>query len=144
MAAPQQTQRWTFTGPDTPPGSRSPLPAGTAAVTVTRGPQLAAPITIPITSNVITVGRHPDCDVVLDDITVSRRHAELRRTGDEVTVTDLGSLNGIYVNREPVDHTSLTDGDTIWVGKYRLRFQSGPNLTTPTRMTTELALAGAA
>jgi pSer/pThr/pTyr-binding forkhead associated (FHA) protein len=143
MAAPQHTQQWTFREPDAPPESGPPLPVRTA-VTVTRGPQLVAPITIPITSEVITVGRHPDCDVVLDDMTVSRRHAELRRTGDEVTVTDLGSLNGTYVNREPVDQTSLTDGDTIWIGKYRLRFQSRPALTTPTGTTSEPALAGAA
>ena len=135
----QRTERWTFAGPDTLPEPRTPLPAGTATVTVTRGPLLAAPMTIPVTADVITLGRHPDCDVVLDDMTVSRTHAELRRAGNRITITDLGSLNGTYVNREPVDHASLADGDTIWIGKYRLRFRCAPDLTAP-----EPALAGAA
>jgi pSer/pThr/pTyr-binding forkhead associated (FHA) protein len=134
----QRTERWTFTGPDALPGPTSPLPRDTATVTVTRGPLLAAPHTVPITSATVTIGRHPGCDIVLDDITVSRTHAELRRTGDGITITDLGSLNGTYVNREPVDLARLADGDTIWIGKYRLVFRAGADVTAP-----EPALAGA-
>ncbi len=132
----QRTERWPFPGSDALPEPRTPQQVGVATVTVTRGPLVAAPLTVPITSDVVTVGRHPDCDIVLDDMTVSRTHAELRRTGDRITITDLGSLNGTYVNREPVDHAALADGDTIWIGKYRLSFRARAAVAEP-------ALAGA-
>lgn len=72
-----------------------------------------------------TAGRHPDSGIFLDDVTVSRRHAEL--TSDEGTyvVRDLGSLNGTYVNRERVDEVSLQDGDELQIGKFKLFFFHG-------------------
>jgi hypothetical protein len=69
-----------------------------------------------------TVGRHPMCDVVLDDITVSRRHAEFRRLGDVYQITDFGSLNGTYVNGERIDETTLAPGDELQIGKFRFVF----------------------
>jgi pSer/pThr/pTyr-binding forkhead associated (FHA) protein len=71
---------------------------------------------------VVTVGRAPQSDVFLDDITVSRAHARLERTAAGLQVTDLGSLNGTYVNRERIETTVLSDGDDLQVGKYRLTY----------------------
>jgi pSer/pThr/pTyr-binding forkhead associated (FHA) protein len=68
------------------------------------------------------VGRSPECDIFLDDVTVSRRHAEIVREGDEFTIKDLGSLNGTYVNRKRIESTALADDDEVQIGKYRLTF----------------------
>ncbi|HLF67774.1 MAG TPA: FHA domain-containing protein [Gaiellaceae bacterium] len=68
------------------------------------------------------IGRSPECEIFLDDVTVSRRHAELDREGDTFTIRDLGSLNGTYVNRKRIDSIVLEDGDEVQVGKYRLTF----------------------
>jgi len=76
-------------------------------------------------SDLVKVGRHPDSDIFLDDITVSRRHAEVHRTGISYRVTDVGSLNGTYLNRERVDEFELADGDEVRIGKYKLVFTYG-------------------
>jgi hypothetical protein len=68
------------------------------------------------------IGRSPDCDVFLDDVTVSRRHAELLQQGERFTIRDLGSLNGTFVNRRRVESIELHDDDEVQVGKYRLTF----------------------
>lgn len=68
----------------------------------------------------IQIGRHPESDIFLDDITVSRRHAEILLTGDGHEVLDAGSLNGTYVNRDRVDRGPLSDGDELQVGKFKL------------------------
>ncbi len=68
------------------------------------------------------IGRSPECDVFLDDVTVSRRHAELVREGDTFTIRDLGSLNGTYVNRQRIESAKLSDDDEVQIGKYRLTF----------------------
>jgi hypothetical protein len=68
------------------------------------------------------VGRSPECDVFLDDVTVSRRHAELVREGETFTIRDLGSLNGTYVNRQRIESRTLEDDDEVQIGKYRLTF----------------------
>jgi pSer/pThr/pTyr-binding forkhead associated (FHA) protein len=93
---------------------------GTPAVTITA----RHPVTIPLTGRVAVIGRDRGCDVVLDDVTVSRRHAELRFGDGLVTLEDLGSLNGTYVNRSPVREAVLHDGDTIWVGEHRMTFHA--------------------
>jgi pSer/pThr/pTyr-binding forkhead associated (FHA) protein len=67
-----------------------------------------------------TIGRSPECDIFLDDVTVSRRHAEFRRTAEGYTVADVGSLNGTYVNRDRIDEVALQGGDEVQIGKYRL------------------------
>src|SRR5205085_7486172 len=72
-----------------------------------------------------SAGRHPDSDIFLDDVTVSRRHAEFRREGGDFVVVDVGSLNGTYVNREPVDTAMLANGDEVQIGKFRLVFLTG-------------------
>jgi pSer/pThr/pTyr-binding forkhead associated (FHA) protein len=68
------------------------------------------------------IGRSPECDIFLDDVTVSRRHAELRRDGDRFTIEDLGSLNGTFVNRRRIETVELEDDDELQIGKYRLTF----------------------
>jgi pSer/pThr/pTyr-binding forkhead associated (FHA) protein len=97
--------------------------AGAAMLIVTRGPKGGSRILLdqPVT----TAGRHPDSDIFLDDITVSRRHAEIAREGERFTVRDVGSLNGTYVNRERVEDRELQDGDELQVGKYKLAFVVG-------------------
>ncbi len=69
-----------------------------------------------------TIGRSPDCDVFLDDVTVSRMHAALTHESDGWLIEDQGSLNGTYVNRRRVDSARLEDGDDVQIGKYRLTF----------------------
>ncbi|HLR98041.1 FHA domain-containing protein [Mycolicibacillus parakoreensis] len=100
------------------------LPAGSALLVVKRGPNAGSRFLLdrPITSS----GRHPDSDIFLDDVTVSRRHAEFRLEGEEFQVVDVGSLNGTYVNREPVDSAVLSNGDEVQIGKFRLVFLTGP------------------
>jgi hypothetical protein len=69
-----------------------------------------------------TIGRSPDCDVFLDDVTVSRRHAVLLRHGSIFTLQDQGSLNGTFLNRRRIESAELADGDEVQIGKYRLTF----------------------
>jgi pSer/pThr/pTyr-binding forkhead associated (FHA) protein len=68
----------------------------------------------------ITIGRHPDSDIFLDDVTVSRRHAVVRRLGGGYEVSDAGSLNGTYVNQSRVESAELVDGDEVQIGKFKL------------------------
>jgi pSer/pThr/pTyr-binding forkhead associated (FHA) protein len=68
------------------------------------------------------IGRSPECEIFLDDVTVSRRHAELERVGDVFTIRDLGSLNGTYVNRRRIESAVLENDDEVQIGKYRLTF----------------------
>jgi FHA domain/zinc-ribbon domain len=96
------------------------LPAGTAMLVVKRGPNAGSRFLLD--SDLTTVGRHPDSDIFLDDVTVSRRHAEFYRHSAGFTVRDVGSLNGTYVNRERIEEASLYDGDEVQVGKFRLMF----------------------
>ncbi len=98
------------------------LVAGQACLIVRRGPSAGTKFTFD--TDVVTVGRHQQSDVFLNDITVSRRHAELRREGGTYAVADLGSLNGTYVNRARVDSSALASGDELQVGKFRLLFLS--------------------
>jgi pSer/pThr/pTyr-binding forkhead associated (FHA) protein len=69
-----------------------------------------------------SVGRHPNSDIFLDDVTASRRHAEFRRENGQFVVVDIGSLNGTFVNRKPVQSSVLANGDEIQIGKFRLVF----------------------
>ena len=94
---------------------------------VAKGPKSGARYALD--EDVVTVGRHPKSSIFLDDITVSRRHAEVRRDGARYWVVDVGSLNGTYVNRVRVDERELVDGDEVQVGKYRLVFVHGTSLS---------------
>jgi FHA domain/zinc-ribbon domain len=74
--------------------------------------------------NRTTIGRSPDCDIFLDDVTVSRNHAVLHRDADSFMIEDQGSLNGTFVNRRRVESAELEDGDELQIGKYRLIYLS--------------------
>ncbi len=69
-----------------------------------------------------TIGRTPDCDIFLDDVTVSRRHAAIKHAADGFAIEDLGSLNGTFLNRKRIDSSPLESGDEVQIGKYRLIF----------------------
>jgi pSer/pThr/pTyr-binding forkhead associated (FHA) protein len=96
------------------------LEAGQALLLVKRGQNAGS--TFLIDADTTTIGRNPSSDVFLDDVTVSRRHAELRRSGGRFELHDLGSLNGTYVNRELVDSVALSSGDEVQIGKFKLAF----------------------
>ncbi len=96
------------------------LPSGSALLVVRRGPNTGARFLLD--ADVTTVGRHPDADIFLDDVTVSRRHAEFLRHGLRFEVKDLGSLNGTYFDGVRIDSASLSDGAEVQVGKFRLTF----------------------
>jgi pSer/pThr/pTyr-binding forkhead associated (FHA) protein len=99
------------------------LPPGHALLVVQRGPGAGSRFLLD--TDQVSAGRHPDSEIFLDDVTVSRRHAEFHREGETFTVSDTGSLNGTYVNRDRIDRVQLTDGDEVQIGKYRLVFFSG-------------------
>jgi pSer/pThr/pTyr-binding forkhead associated (FHA) protein len=98
--------------------SMSDLPAGTAVLIVRSGSQ--AGDRFALTADETRLGRHPDSEIMLDDITVSRRHAEVERTAEGWIATDAGSLNGTYVNQERIDRAVLHHGDELQIGKFRL------------------------
>jgi pSer/pThr/pTyr-binding forkhead associated (FHA) protein len=96
------------------------LPSGSALLVVRRGPNVGARFLLD--ADVTTVGRHPEADIFLDDVTVSRRHAEFLRHGTAFEVRDLGSLNGTYFDGVRIETALLSDGAEVQVGKFRLTF----------------------
>lgn len=96
------------------------LRPGTALLVVLRGPNTGARFLLD--DDVVTSGRHPESDIFLDDVTVSRRHARFSRESGTFVVRDVGSLNGTYVNRERIDEARLFTGDEVQIGKFRLVF----------------------
>ncbi len=100
------------------------LPRGTALLVVERGPNAGSRFLLdrPVT----TAGRLPGSDILLDDVTVSRRHAEFRLESGAFRIVDVGSLNGTFVNRKPVDSAVLAGGDEIQIGRFRLVFLTRP------------------
>ena len=100
------------------------LPAGVGMLVVTRGPNSGSKFALD--EPLVTAGRHPDSVIFLDDITVSRRHAEVRQVaGGGYEVADVGSLNGTYLNRERVETAPLKDGDELQIGTFKLLFLAG-------------------
>jgi pSer/pThr/pTyr-binding forkhead associated (FHA) protein len=96
------------------------ISAGVGLLVVKRGPNAGSRFALGVGKT--TIGRHPDSDIFLDDVTVSRRHAEVRHTGEKFTVNDVGSLNGTYLNRERIEEADLHSGDELQIGKFRLVF----------------------
>ncbi len=96
------------------------LPPDAALLIVRRGPNAGSRFLLD--AEVTNAGRHPDSDIFLDDVTVSRRHVEFQRENSVFTVRDVGSLNGTYVNRERVESATLTSGYEVQIGKFRLSF----------------------
>ena len=103
------------------------LPEGSALLLVMRGPNAGSRFRLD--GDLTTAGRHPDSDIFLDDVTVSRRHAEFYRQGGFFTVRDVGSLNGTYVNRERIEEAQLAGGDEVQIGKFRLLFLTSQDLS---------------
>lgn len=101
------------------------LPAGNALLIVQRGPNAGARFLLE--GERTTAGRRPDSDIFLDDVTVSRRHAEFVRREGRFLVRDVGSLNGTYVQRDRIDEAVLRLGDEVQIGKYRLIFYPSPH-----------------
>lgn len=98
------------------------LPVGVAMLIVAHGPNAGARFLLD--RDTTTAGRHPDSDIFLDDITVSRQHAQFHRVPNGFTIVDSGSLNGIYVNRQRVHTTALQTGDEVQIGKFRMTFHN--------------------
>lgn len=96
------------------------LAAGTGMLVVVRGPNAGARFLLD--RDRVVIGRHPDCDIFLHDVTVSRRHSEIRRTVQGFELEDLGSLNGSYLNGERVDARVLRTGDELQIGRFKLVF----------------------
>jgi len=107
-------------GDDLFPDSESfgALPEGSALLLVMRGPNAGSRFRLE--ADLTTAGRHPDSDIFLDDITVSRRHVEITPVDGGYSVRDVGSLNGTYVNRERIDEVQLAPGDEVQIGKFKL------------------------
>jgi pSer/pThr/pTyr-binding forkhead associated (FHA) protein len=99
------------------------LPAGSALLIAHGGPNAGARFLLD--QDITTAGRHPEADIFLDDVTVSRKHVEFRRSGDGFMVVDSGSLNGTYVNNDRVDSLQLRTGNEVQIGKFRLTFYAG-------------------
>jgi hypothetical protein len=99
--------------------SVSGLGAGHAVLVVLRGPQEGARFDLDPATPSVVVGRSPESDLFLDDVTVSRRHAELHAVAGGWELVDAGSLNGSYVNRRRIDRQVLAGGDEVQIGKYR-------------------------
>jgi pSer/pThr/pTyr-binding forkhead associated (FHA) protein len=101
------------------------LETGQALLAVKRGPNAGSTFLIEAGTEVTPIGRDPGSSIFLDDVTVSRKHAEIRRRDEGFFVHDLGSLNGTYVNRERVEETKLAAGDELQIGKFKLLFFPG-------------------
>ena len=107
------------------------LPEGSALLIAHSGPNRGARFLLDSAST--TAGRHPEADIFLDDVTVSRKHAEFRRLDGGFEVVDAGSLNGTYVNHDRVDSVRLRTGSEVQIGKFRLTFYAGSRPTTAAR-----------
>ena len=99
------------------------LPSDLGVLVVKRGQNAGSRFTL--TQPVTTAGRHPQSDIFLDDVTVSRRHVEIVAGPDGFQVRDVGSLNGTYLNRERIDEAPLVNGDELQIGKFKLVFLLG-------------------
>jgi hypothetical protein len=110
-----------FAEPGTPvvdAGTLASLRPGTALLRVDHGPNAGSRFLLD--GDLTTVGRHPSSDIFLDDVTVSRKHAEFVREEGAFSVRDVGSLNGTYVNRQRIDASPVVTGDEVQIGKFRL------------------------
>lgn len=101
------------------------LPKNSALLIAQRGPSAGSRFLLD--DDVSIAGRHPNADVFLDDVTVSRKHVEFVRSGSSFRINDLGSMNGTYLNGSRVDSAELSNGDVVQVGKYHLTFFAGGN-----------------
>jgi len=101
-----------------------PVGAGTRVLVITRGPGAGSRYHL---DGETRIGRHPEAHILLDDVTVSRRHALVTMVDEHTVLTDQASLNGTYVTGERVDSHVLSDGDEIQIGRFHLVFLEGPS-----------------
>jgi pSer/pThr/pTyr-binding forkhead associated (FHA) protein len=101
-------------------GAMLELPRGVGMLVIRRGPSTG--VRYVLDSEVTRAGRHPESDIFLDDITVSRRHAEFITREGATSVRDVGSLNGTYVNRERIEEARISSGDEVQIGKFKLLY----------------------
>lgn len=111
------------------------LPSGSALLIVRRGNNVGARFLLD--TDLQIAGRHPNAEIFLDDVTVSRRHAEFTRQGRNFQIRDLGSLNGTYYNGSRIDQVQLANGGEVQIGKYRLTFYASPIDANAAPMATE-------
>lgn len=111
-------------------GHHFDIPTGSALLVVHRGPGEGQEFSLDARAGVLTVGRSSDAEIFLDDVTVSRHHAEFRHGAEGWSVRDIGSLNGTYVNRVRVDDQRLAGGDEVQIGKFRFAFLLGVEPTS--------------
>ena len=119
----EQTMAITVAPEDEEGPSLEELGPDQALLVIKGGPTAGS--TVLVDKDITRLGRSPDSDVFLNDITVSRRHAEISREGKGFVIKDAGSLNGTYVNRQRVDETQLANGDELQIGKFKLTFYVG-------------------
>lgn len=120
-------------GPATGTGGMSPvgsgtqfdLPTGSAILVVHRGPGEGTEFVLEPSVDLVSIGRSPESGIFLDDVTVSRHHADLRHGAEGWSIRDIGSLNGTYVNRRRVEDQLLMGGDEVQIGKFRFVFLLG-------------------
>ncbi len=105
------------------------LPPTSALLVMQRGPSAGARFLLDAERT--SAGRSTEADIFLDDVTVSRKHAEFVREGQSFWVRDVGSLNGTYVNRERIDQVVLHAGDEVQIGKFRMTFHPSPHRESP-------------
>ncbi|WP_425953608.1 FHA domain-containing protein [Xylanimonas sp. McL0601] len=131
-AAEEQVPRLPLTSEDA--AAVGALPRHSALLVVQRGAGVGERFLLD--SDRAVAGRSEQADIFLDDVTVSRKHAEFVRDGDRFVVRDIGSLNGTYVNRQRIDAAVLTTGDEVQIGKFRMSFQASPQAQQAPRETT--------
>lgn len=124
QALEEQTMAITVAPEDEEGPSLEELGPDQALLVIKGGPSAGS--TVLIDKDITRAGRSPDSDVFLNDITVSRRHAEISREGHSFLIKDAGSLNGTYVNRERVDAAELSSGDELQIGKFKVVFYTAP------------------
>jgi pSer/pThr/pTyr-binding forkhead associated (FHA) protein len=103
------------------------LPADAGMLVVKRGPGAGSKFVLD--QPVVSAGRHPQSHIFLDDVTVSRRHAEIHRQADGYVLRDVGSLNGTYLNRERIEEAAISNGDEVQIGRFKLVFLAGSRET---------------
>lgn len=108
-------------GQDSAQGSHKAKEVQSASLTIVRGPQIGT--TYALDDKVQTIGRDPQCDIFLNDMTVSRSHAQISPSGSGFAISDLSSYNGIWINNENVDSARLYDGDIIQIGTFCLIYE---------------------
>ena len=106
------------------------MPEGTGMLVVKRGPGAGSKFVLD--RSVVSAGRHPDSDIFLDDVTVSRRHAELVRRPGGYVLRDAGSLNGTYLNRERIEEAPIANGDEVQIGRFKLVYLDTSSPSVPT------------